>query len=256
MWPWRTVNWFAWGGATAPEQFLCYEGGGPYIGQSATAAWGAQTRPLTRYLYPDISEDLIGGQYVFDVPVFHCPQDVGYPVDQFVDDSPMSNAGRPCYTTLGNSYRANMHGGFSGAGSTFRSAASLGPWGHRRSDLVNADRIALGGDAMFGSMTGSLVGLMGWHGEIDHDNVVYCDGSARYTFVSPVTPIDPDPRLPLDANCAYMESRGDTYQLDAYPTPMAFIWGPAGAPWFEPQTPQWPRSGMKRNLQPMNLGSE
>ena len=254
IWSWRTVNWFAWGGATASERFLCHEGGGPYVGQGTTAVWGAQTRPLTRYLHPYLSEDPGSGQYVFDVPAFHCPQDVGYPDDPYVDDAPIFNAERPCYTTLGNSYRANMNGTYSAtAGGAYTGAFSHGPWGHKRSDLVNTSRVVLIGEPIF---FGPL-GWLGWHGEVDSDNVLYVDGSAHLTLWTTPSPISPDPRLPLHPAFVYQSSRADQFQFDCYPTPGAFIWAAAphirtlltmGGPGGEIE---WPYAGYKENLTPV-----
>ncbi len=228
MWSWRTANFFAWGGATATEEFLVLENFGPIIGRGWTRCWGAQTRPLTRFLYPEITEDPDNDEYVTDLPLFHCPQDAGYVEshEPYGDaDCPQANVGRPCYTTLGSSYRANLAGSFAAQpNSNYTGAFSYGPWGHKRADIANPSRVILGADALYGEMVDAL-GYTGWHGGQDSDNVLYCDGAARLTQFIEGQPIPAAPRLPLGPGYDDLWTRGDTYQLDVYPTPGARIWG-------------------------------
>ena len=255
-WSWRTANWFAWGGATASERFHCDDlGEGPLLGQGITRYWGAQTRPLTRYLYPELTEDPNNNEFVTELPIFHCPQDAGYPDDPNVDDSPIWNAGRSCYTTLGNSYRASMNGSFYAGDAMYRGAFSYGPWGHKRSDLVNASRVVLIGEPIFFSYF-SPVGYAGWHGAVDSDHVLYVDGSVRLTQWTSLSPISADPRLAVDSGFNDYDSRDNDFQLDCYPTPGALIWAAdASVRWsltgpFADES-AWPYAGYKDNLEPV-----
>ena len=156
VWSYRTANWFTWGGATATEEFYVAPSSGPLLGQGDTGRYyGAQTRPLTRFLYPDITEDPDAGMYVTNLPAFRCPRDVGFPSitlaggEQLIDDSPEANADRPCYDTLGTSYRPNLAGYFGGA-----YHFTYGPAGHKRSDLATPERVIFGGDAVWAVHTG------------------------------------------------------------------------------------------------------
>ena len=243
-WGWRTANWYTWGGATASEPFLVVEGDGPTLGQGTVMEWyGAQTRPLTRFLYPDITEDPSQGAYVFDLPAFRCPQDAGYPVGLELADAPESNAGRPCYATLGSSYRANRSGWL---GESF--AFSISPYGHKRADLVRPERTIFGGDALYGEMLDGAVEFLGWHGALQRDNVLYCDGSARLTHFGEMSPLVADPRLPLDPAIAESTLRGDTYQIDVYPTPGASIFNSS----VSGAATGWPFEAAKANLKPVS----
>ena len=260
-WAWRTANWFVWGGATANDQFFCAGSSGPFLGQDRTRYWGAQTRPLTLYLYPDLTEDPDHDRYVTDLPIFRCPQDAGYPDDPNIDDSPIFNAGRSCYATLGNSYRAMMNSRYAASvgSSSYKGAFSFGPWGHKRSDLVNTSRVVLIGEPVFFASVGSGdsgVDYVGWHDEVDSDHVLYVDGSARATQVTPTLPIPADPRLPVDPMLTGSNTRADQFQLDCYPTPGALIWAynetvRATLTQGDNGDSAWPFKGYKDNLSPV-----
>ncbi len=234
-WGYRTANWFVFGGATATDTFYCVEGSGPLLGQGRTRYWGAQTRPLNKYLYPNLSEDPEEDRYEHNLKMFQCPGDRGYPDDPEIDDSPIANAKRKCWKTLGNSYRASLAMSGIATGTNFHAAFTVGPWGHKISDLVNTARVCLFGEPTFFNMIGSdqqageveTVDVLGWHRQLLKDNVVFCDGSARTVKVEhdadgvamhAVTPSDL-----IDSNWAGDGFRGRTFQFDTYPTPGAFI---------------------------------
>ncbi len=277
-WAWRTANWFVFGGSTATDKFFCADGIGPLLGQDRTRYWGAQTRPLNKYLYPNITEDPDEDRYEHNLKMFQCPGDRGYPDGMdgdtpLVDDSPIYNAKRKCWKTLGNSYRASMNGSFIGSigSASYKGAFSYGPWGHKVSDLVNTARVVLFGEPTFFNMIGrddtgggdlkEAELLLGWHRQLLKDNLVYCDGSGRTTKVEldengvgmlPITP----PEL-VDEYFTDYECRGRTFQLDTYPTPGAFIWALTQSD-RESLTranatgpKKWPFARYRNNLQPV-----
>jgi hypothetical protein len=245
-WSWLTVNAFAWGGATASQEFYV-EGGAPgaVIGQRSLRMYGATTRPLTRYLHPDLYENWQEGTYVTEVKGFRCPSDIGYPDDNRVDDAPQANAGRSCYDTLGNSYRVYLGGSYqSSGGADYTGALSSGAWGQRLSDLTNTDELVLAADPLFLVMPGfgqySRTAPIGWHGATMSDNVLYVDGSARLTAAVPLTPAPLDPNVPT----SWVPLRGPGYRFDVYPNPGARIWGD----WSGMAGWGWPFAGYIDNL--------
>ena len=120
-WLWRTAMWFSFGGRSAPQPFL---GGDKTYKLGEDPNWAAASRPMNRYLY--------GGIYDADareMKLYRCPSDRGYPKHQDIDDSPLSNARRACYDTLGNSYRASLHCLLPSDRSDYVGAFAIGPWG-------------------------------------------------------------------------------------------------------------------------------
>jgi type II secretory pathway pseudopilin PulG len=253
MWSWRMVNWFAWGGATGSEDFLWGTHNAGPIGQFSTLLYRATTRPLTKYLYPDLEEVWTPTHHVYatDLPLFHCPDDRGYPDDLDIDDSPHANANRPCYDTLGNSYRASLSGWYrSSGGGDYTGAFTEGVWGQRRSDLTHGSRTVLFHDALFPVMP-YLTDPVGWHGEVSKDNVLYVDGTARLTEATPGMPIPGGGYPPVAFVEQNGKSRGETYQFDCYPTPGAYIWGNARPDDFGvsgSDRVSWPFLGYRDNL--------
>jgi hypothetical protein len=184
-WEWRTVHWFAWGGRSGQVPFCTGPNEGLLLaaeGAAAEPAYDARRRPLTRYALASV--------HLADtrqLEWFHCPSARGYPAPPDIDDSPLENAERPCYDTLGNSYRASLSmltliagdGGNQGHFST-------GPWGHRASTLRSTSRLALVGEPTFFNMIGrddlpdpDPVLVTGWHRRFMTDNLLFCDGAAR-----------------------------------------------------------------------------
>jgi prepilin-type N-terminal cleavage/methylation domain-containing protein len=227
QWMRKTAMWFTWGGACASQEFLTP--GGPFMldETSNKPYFGAQRRPMTKYIYPEIANDSE------DAPVFECPADRGYPDFEDVDisDSPRTNAERRCYDTLGNSYRGSLACLVRGWNNTW-DAFSRGVWGQRLDRLEDTGRQLFLGEPLFYFMIGSDTGgweqakIYGWHNEFQAENELYADGSARMTTAV----ASDDPRwLPSDAdlgdwgitNPAYKAylSRGPDYKLDCHPTP-------------------------------------
>lgn len=273
IWGWRTLNWFSLGGATARDAFIVKEGFTDfYAGQGlAGRYWGAQTRPLNKYMYPNLVEDPDNDRYEFNLKSFECPGDRGYPSvknsagAQLIDDSPETNAYRKCYRTMGNSYRLSLAGYMDNDGHF-----TWGPFGHKISDLVNTAAIVAVGEPTFFNMIGSdssddpdlqTIYTLGWHRQLNKDNVLYCDSSARTTTVTAgddglslreITP----PELVDEQLQDPHGSRGDGFQLDTFPTPGALVWYDPDKPARRAQlttgssTPaRWPFARYRSDLQ-------
>ncbi len=254
-WEWRTVNWFAWGGDNAQIPFLV---------TASSVSWLLSDQPnaeypraLLRPAYAATHRPLNG--YLGEYPgVFHCPADTGYPDDPRIDHSPIANATRACYDSIGSSYRANL-GGFAACGQVPSTGHfSVGPWGHRLSTLANTSCLVLLGDPMFAAMldmAGTEPAMYGWHGVAWADNVGYCDGSVRLTSVAGAhTGLERRPQPPggISSDTPPVCSTdilmsGPTWQYDCYPTPGAVIWGD----WNGPLTQFddcWPWMNAQQNL--------
>ena len=231
-WYWKTVNAFAWGGRSAPEAFRLSASESVYLNNVAGqgrgtlgGAYAASTRPLNLYVYGDVAED-----EPMDLKLYHCPEDRGYPAQSATDDSPPANAGRPCYDTLGNSYRGNMLGLYGKRGEAF----AVGPWGHRGSAIENPMRTVLYADPLFirattrdGEGRFPTGAFTGWHRRRGADNVTFCDGSARMTKIEQLAQFDAATLKGMDVSRKNGELlvRGRTFQMDMYPIPAARIWG-------------------------------
>ncbi len=267
-WAWMTANWFSFGGATAIDEFLCVEGQGPRLGQGRTRYWGAQTRPLNKYLYPSITEDPEDDRYEHNLKQFQCPGDRGYPDHDDIDDSPRANARRECYRTLGNSYRGSLACAVNATptGPTYRGAFAVGPWGHKVSDIVNVSRLVLLGEPTFFNMIGAngdtapVVVVTGWHRQLLKDNVAYCDGSARTTTVerdaNGIALKEIRPSKLVDESWANNGFRATTFQIDTYPTPGALIWAASdeirdGLTSGAEGRAKWPYARYRHNLVPV-----
>lgn len=230
----RTVEWFAFGGRSAPDRFIATQTlaippapGGVEWRIDDTGDYGAATRPLNRYLY----RDLHGGE---KLELFLCPSDRGYPESRLVDDSPLGNAERRCYDTIGNSYRASL-AGFHTDNTWF----SLGAAGHKLSSYQNAGRQVIAGEPTWfnmirfddinqgGDLVDASVVLTGWHGRQFVDNVLFADGSSRATRADGL--LSPDAAtaelMGMPENNAKLLSRGPTWQIDNWPVPGVKIRG-------------------------------
>lgn len=253
-WLWRTANAFAWGGQGATETFYIYAEIGFLLNDPNELAgalppdvwfevpeYAGRHRPLNGYIAPD------------PLTTFRCPSDAGFPDSPYIDDVPQANAFRACWATLGNSYRANLRSyGEMSAGSLYGGAFSTGPWGHRLSILPNPGRLALVSDALWGTMAGGYPGsppLVGWHGILNADNVLFCDGSARLTSVEGQQA--GTARRPLGDTLVSLDSpptpsfsdsllvAGPDWQLDCYPAPGAVVWGDWSS-FITPGNSYWP----------------
>lgn len=244
-WLWRTVNWFAWGGQSATESFRI----APDIGYWLSGSGEPPMPGPTRVEYDETRRPLysyFAGGEEEDFEAFHCPMDAGYPAAPQIDSSPMANANRPCWDTIGNSYRANLlMFTFSGGGVSPSSGHfSMGPWGHRLSTLPTPGQLVLAADPLFYEQLGWYEDVpdevaYGWHDRWFEENVLYCDGSARATSSLGLYPVYPDkpPLRPVTKASKYAEWppvlpwgtdlvwATPAFQLDCYPVPGAIIWG-------------------------------
>ena len=225
-WMWRTVNWFSFGGRSAPLPFLTDSGPRPL---DDTSRWAAHTRPLNRYIYGDI---MTADEAA--LKLYRCPSDRGYPYHEDIDDSPIENADRPCYDTLGSSYRASLYCMLPPRRSAYIGAFAIGPWGHMLSTIPNASQVAVFGEPTFFNMIGMDNGVvnpdpviaMGWHGKMMVDNLVFCDGSARPTRAAGHEAVDEQiARAKMEVGNNWdLISRGPGWRFDLWPTPGARIW--------------------------------
>jgi prepilin-type N-terminal cleavage/methylation domain-containing protein len=164
-WSWRTASTFAFGGRSAQVPFPQARTEAPGIftnamldpepGETIAGAqpqyWGAATRPLNRYIVGDASSD----RKKFES--FHCPSDVGYPVELPMTPAPgwhnrdisRSATGIPMYDLVGNSYKINVAGLVWPAGADSIGAFSVAAWGHRASTLESPGRLVLYSEPLF-----------------------------------------------------------------------------------------------------------
>jgi prepilin-type N-terminal cleavage/methylation domain-containing protein len=258
-WLRRTAMWFSCGGRSAPEEFLTDQGD---YWLNDESPWAARTRPLNSFVFHSVDQDVAR-----DLKMFHCPSDRGYPDSLEIDDSPIENADRPCYDTLGSSYRASLYGIFPVRSSPYNGAFAVGPWGHSISSITEPSRVAAYGEPTFFNMIGQDNGVanpdpvvaIGWHRQWMVDNLVFCDGSARWTKASGHETIDEATarqRMNVGNNWDLL-SRGPTWRFDLWPTHGARIWAqnPNDQLWNQPYTAQphqrykwWPFTGAQDNL--------
>ena len=243
LWSWRTADWFAWGGRSAPELFLISSTRGIDCGDDGPYA--ARHRPLNRYIYTGGLEaardtggrDLKTGP-AYDLPLYQCPSDNGYPDHVDIDDAPRANALRPMYDTVGNSYRGSLFG-FHTRGRAF----AIGPWGHRMSTMMDPGRLILMGEPTFFNMIGRDSGgntedpviVTGWHKKRMVDNLIFADGSARPTNARGKEQVSRElaRRMGIAGGNWELVSRGPSWRFDLYPTPGAYIRGPPATPGAE-----------------------
>jgi prepilin-type N-terminal cleavage/methylation domain-containing protein len=268
-WLWRTVNWFAWGGRSSQATFMTASAGGYWLsaeppppgsgfGVQIKPEYDARRRPLNRYILKDVE---FGDTKALEW--YHCPSDTGYPNHPDIDDSPPPNAGRPCYDTIGSSYRASLSCLTRGTvnGPSYGSF-STGPWGHRSSTIPDASKVVLAGEPAFFNMIGrddnapalpDPVLVTGWHRKPMLENLLYCDGSARYTKAEKQVGLDPNGLNQMNiyqgAGLTYNDliTRGSTWRLDVYPTGGAIIFGDWSA-FTMTASDKWPWRGVQNNL--------
>jgi prepilin-type N-terminal cleavage/methylation domain-containing protein len=257
-WEWRTVNWFVWGGRSGQKLFLTEPAGGVLLaadGPNARPQYDARRRPLNRYVLGSI--DASDAQRL---EWFHCPSDRGYPQHPDIDDSPLWNADRPCYDTLGNSYRASLAMiALTDGGGNSQGHFSYGPWGHRLSTLRDASRLALIGEPSFFNMIGrdgpnhtpDPVLMTGWHKRWMIDNLLYCDGSARPTQAEGRTAFDAPALQAMNVYDGAYLARGRTWRLDCFPVAGARLWGTRDewrAMYGAGFDTQWPFAARQENM--------
>lgn len=265
-WLHRTADWFGYGGNSATRPFPT--GGTKYMlggdpnyytspGGTLVKGYSAQYRPLNMYM--GWQTDTVDNR---SLKQFECPGDKGYPDDKTgnMDDAPLKSVEISCYEMLGNSFRASLaHYRLPSNEGLVDSLGffAFGPWGHRMSTLTETSRTILLGEPTFFNMihsdnpNGSAVSIpyIGWHKGVLKDNLLFIDGSARYTSVP--KPEDSDKYLPGDVAALNITSkgllrRGPSYKLDVYPTPGARLWGDWRGMTGTATT--WPWRGFQDNL--------
>lgn len=265
-WLWRTAMWFSWGGRSTDQKFLTDGNDGPTLDDDSPFA--ARTRPLNRYLFPEATLTALreNGQPVptgtaYDMPIYRCPSDAGFPSSEFVDDAPPANAGRACYDTLGNSYRASLNMLPLADGDQYGGAFSMGPWGHKVSSLNETGRVVLLGEPLFFNVIGVddfavyegdkklTILLQGWHRTMRYSNLAYADGSARWTRGHGAEPMPTDLVADALGGKHPYASRGATWRLDVYPASGALIAGPPPETWLpDGNLTRWPFRAYVSNL--------
>ncbi len=259
-WLHRTAIWFSFGGRSAPQDFLT-DSGPRSLGEGTP--WAAASRPLNRYIY--------GEMYDSDakaMKLYQCPSDQGYPQSHLIDDSPYANADRPCYDTLGNSYRASLYGFFGSPEDalSYSGAFAVGLWGHRLDTVQNPGWVIAFGEPRFFNMIGmdngvpdpNEVAATGWHDLFMQDNAAYADGSARVTQAAGHETLTEEfgrTEMAVGPNWDLL-SRGPNWRFDLWPTPGARIWAadpddefwnPPFSAWGE-RAQHWPFLGAQDNL--------
>jgi prepilin-type N-terminal cleavage/methylation domain-containing protein len=238
-WLWRTANDFTWGGRDAQHVLATTEHGGIWLTGDQRGyippgldypGYDMARRPLNKYLFgPNFTESDRN-----NVPIFQCPSDAGYPSTLRAGDVPPSVYDAPCYDLFGNSYRANLYSIRDDTG-----AFSVGPWGHRATELPNPGELVVFAEPLFYEMISRSPGGYDWHARTGVANVFYADGGARVTRTVSDPGIDNAtaekmglPPWPPWCNKGLLRS-GAGWALDVWPTPGARIWGEAGL-WTNP----------------------
>lgn len=265
-WLWRHANWFAWGGKSGEATYYMAPGVGLLLddldpGQTLPPGaiaempeYAAKRRPLTIFMTGgNISQ---GDERKLDG--FRCPSDTGYPDDPAIDDSPMPNKERPCYLTVGNSYRGSllMSGETGPANIGYNGAFSFGPWGTRISTLQDTSRLVWLGEPTWFNMIGrdtNVSGLrqeedmFGWHKRKLVDQLLFVDGSARATKADGEIGMDPESVDKL--RIATRLARFGDVRLDVYPVGGAIIWNlPEFMPWIQSAGGKWPCGNYQDNI--------
>lgn len=265
-WLWRHANWFAWGGKSGETTYYIAPGAGLLLDdldqgqtlpQGAIAAlpeYAAERRPLTIFMTGgNISQ---GDEKKLDG--FRCPSDTGYPDDPAIDDSPMANKERPCYQTVGNSYRGSllMSSEDGPVGTSYGGAFSYGPWGTRISTLQDTSRLVWLGEPTWFNMIGrdtNVTGLreeeemFGWHKRKLVDQLLFVDGSARATKADGQIDIDPETAMKMKILTGL--SRFGDVRLDVYPAGGSIIWNlGAFMPMIQTAQGRWPFGNYQDNI--------
>ncbi|MGE3181417.1 MAG: hypothetical protein AB7N71_07295, partial [Phycisphaerae bacterium] len=226
------LGWWTWGGSDGREaaivsatgSILCAEllpDGVTQIPDFARGSrYAAKYRPLNQYIYNGI-----GDSDRYNMKLFECPSDTGYPFEEEIDDMDNEAKRQRMYDSRGNSYRGSFFCYLSPA--NISTSLTMSPAGHRLSSVPNiGDSIAFG-EPLFFNMVGrngsasdtpNPVNLIGWHKRPNTDNVAFLDGSARATYAERL--ISPEPSAQADLNVANITllARGPNYRLDVYPS--------------------------------------
>jgi prepilin-type N-terminal cleavage/methylation domain-containing protein len=235
QWSWRTVMPFSFGGRTPTRAFPTASGDLDVLREPHSFygdLWGARSRPLNRYVYGDLHED-----DEFDLPLFECPSDRGFPnKDGVARTAPAQASDIPCYDLVGNSYRFNTCG-FTRSSSKYLGGLYTSAWGHPVATLSEPSKLVLYSDPLFYTMTVPSADptdegpeLSGWHGKYLQDNVAFADASARMERADDLHPFDywslrkmGYRDLDIGVNWSFFLRRGDSWQADCFPAPAARV---------------------------------
>lgn len=267
-WGWRTALPRAFGGQTATTAFPV-EGGEVTVmldsyWAGAPNPWGAATRPLNSFV------EAAGG----NLQSFQCPADTGYPAavtEWSSPDVPPPAAGIPCFEMLGNSYRVNSAGVVYIWGESCISATlCAGSLGHAPDYILEPSRVAMYSDPLFYSLVRQASDpepvdpIVGWHGALMADNVVYCDGSARLTEIGTLRQFSAQELHDMffweahESQAGMFLRRGSSWQMDCYPAPGALIatYTAPGPPLVPPAGYGWPYERYTINENPYGPGRD
>lgn len=224
------LSWWTWGGADGREPAIvstsssiwCAEltpEGLPVPNLATASRYAARYRPLNTYIY-----DSIGDNDRYNMPLFECPSDSGYPFNPDIDDMDDAAKRQRLYDSRGNSYRGSFN---SFARQPIQFAFTMSPAGHRLSSVPNAADTVAFGEPLFFNMIGmngnaadvqNPINLIGWHKSLNSDNVAYLDGSARTVFAERMVAPEPATATRLNVANVNLLARGPNYRLDVYPT--------------------------------------
>ena len=247
-WLMRT-NGFFFGGRSGTSRFLLSAANGIMLDDADPVGrdYAGRTRPLSKYLFSDLYR-----KDFEQLELFHCPSDTGVPDSALIDKFPRANALRPCYDTLGNSYAANLYGI-----RTMRDSFAFGPWGHRLSTMPRLSRLILIAEPLFfatrgmdrNGQTPDRTAVAAWHKQLMTYDVLFCDGSARYTSSRGQERVDRQlaMRMGVSGSNWRLTAVGPTWKLDTFPTPGARVHG--RPPPFPPYDGScWPFINFQDNL--------
>lgn len=260
-WEWRTISAHGWGGSSAVRRFKASErseywlsASSPPSGAISFRDYDESTRPLTFFI--------TGGRLAVSdrkkLEWFRCPYDRGYPDSRHIESAPQANAGRSCFETLGNSYRANLLPLATREGDAAKPMErqfSLGPWGTRISTLTKTNELVWVAEPPFFSMLSETetdpnvlqrVQRQGWHGRPWQDNVLFVDGSVRTTRIRDLGVTESPATQPAVMSERWLV-RGDGFRLDTYPVGGARIFGD-WSDYIEKAAGRWPFANMQDNF--------
>ena len=243
----RFASWYSWGGHVGTELFARRDDGTSEVildNQFGKAKYfGANARPLTKYMYPEVAED------EKNLGVFDDPGDKGYPsfkvgTTEVMDDF-TGNHDKIIHKIVGSSIRGSLaQYRFGGGGA--HGLFSVGILGQPADRISEASRMLWGGDPGFYNFIGTDqpggfgdVKINGWHGDFMAENELFADASARTARAvnknDPTYAFSPEDRelMGIVNQAADATTRGPDWKLDCYPDPGASFG----------QVPNWPESG-------------
>ena len=252
------VAWWTWGGRDGTAIWRIFPTYNRYIRrynelgveEPGNGLWiyaDAVNRPANSTLYPKLT-----GNDRFNLPVFECPSDVGYPDHPLIDDVGDTAKRTRLYDGTGNSYRGSFYSYVSTT-----TAFTMGPAAHRAGSIPAPGDTVMLGEPLFYNMIGQNgdaaladvpIPLYGWHKRLETDNVMFADYSARSQRAGKL--LSPDPAMAAQSNGVLNEQgislirRGVGYRLDVFPTGGAVLKRAANdqIPYAPVPRDRWPNS--------------